>query len=341
MTSRRERVAAILSATRLLPLLAARPRWNGVLVLNYHRIGDPEQSPFDRGVFSATPADFYDQVAFLKRESDIVRPGDLADLVAKPGRHVLITFDDGYRDNYELAFPILRANGVDATFFLCTGFLDRREIAWWDEIAWLIRTSPLSEIHLDPWLPTPLRRDPLDPEPAIRTLLARYKSLPTADATELLVALRDRSGAEPPAAEVAASQWMTWDMARDMTAGGMEIGGHTVSHPLLARLDPAGQRAEVEGGQERFLAELGRTARAFAYPVGSSDAFDATTKTAVSDAGFDLAFSFYGGFAQIEGWDPYDVPRTHISSDTTMTALSALLAVPQWIASPRRPLPRR
>ena len=139
----------------------------------------PIESPLDRGVFSATADEFDQQLAFLKRESDIVRPGDIPDLIKKPGRYVMISFDDGYRDNYDLAFPILKSHGVPATFFLCTGFLDDKMVSWWDEIAWLMRSSQRPELDLSPWLGTPLRLGPLDTESSIRRVLARYKSLPT------------------------------------------------------------------------------------------------------------------------------------------------------------------
>lgn len=340
MTSRRERLAGLLSATGLLRLFAAHPRWNGVLVLNYHRIGDPAASLVDRGVFSATADEFDAQVALLKTESDIVLPGDIAGLVSRPGRHVLLTFDDGYRDNYDLAFPILRAHGVEATFFLCTGFLDTRQIAWWDEIAWLIRTSPRAEITLVPWRTSPLALPPGGRDAAIRSVLALYKSLPAGDTVALLETVRACSGSDAPDPGRASDLWMTWDMAREMAAAGMEIGGHTVTHPVLTRLPEDAQQAEIDGGQERFLAELGRTARAFAYPVGSRDAFDATTKAAVARAGFDTAFGFYGGYARGATWDPYDIPRTHVSSDTTVRTIRALLAAPQLIAAPPR-IPRR
>ena len=296
--SKRAKLVDALYATHALPWLAAHLRWNGVIVLTYHRIGNAAESPLDRAVFSATADEFDQQIEFLKAESDIVGPGDIPDLVKRPGRHVMIAFDDGYRDNYELAFPILSANGVPATFFLCTGFLDGKAMSWWDEIAWLIRLSPLSQIRLSPWLQTPVRLGPLYTEASIQAVLARYKALPSQSAQEMVAALRDKSGSPALDSSVTNSLWMTWEMARQMAAGGMEIGGHTVNHPLLSRLDRAAQRAEIVGGQQRITEELGRPASAFAYPVGSADAFDGTTKAALADAGFQLAFSFHGGYAR-------------------------------------------
>ena len=88
------------------------PFGHGALVVNYHRIGNAEESIFDRGVFSTTEDQFDMQMAFLKRNFDVISPHDLP--VARRmgrGRYVIVTFDDGYRDNYEKAFPILKRTG--------------------------------------------------------------------------------------------------------------------------------------------------------------------------------------------------------------------------------------
>jgi len=107
-----------------------------LLVLNYHRIGDPDATPYDRGLFSARQDAFAEQVAHLARSCDVISPADIETIRReRHGRFVLVTFDDGYRDNYELAVPVFASRGVPATFFVCTGYIDRPHLAWWDEIA--------------------------------------------------------------------------------------------------------------------------------------------------------------------------------------------------------------
>src|SRR5215467_11233170 len=115
--SKREQAAHILHASGLGWLLRRLKTWNGVLVINYHRVGKGSNSLFDRGLWSATPEDFDAQVRFLKEHYEIIGADDL-DKVARTryGRYVQITFDDGYRDNYEYAYPILKSHGVSATF---------------------------------------------------------------------------------------------------------------------------------------------------------------------------------------------------------------------------------
>src|SRR5262245_45583277 len=132
---KRQLAARILGATGLRYVLSRVARWSGVLGLNYHRIGEAGRSVYDRGLWSATADDFDAQVGWLKSHFDIIRPDDLpAALAARRGRHVLITFDDGYRDNYADAFPVLKRHGVPATFFITTGFIDDARLSWWDEI---------------------------------------------------------------------------------------------------------------------------------------------------------------------------------------------------------------
>src|ERR1700755_1848024 len=134
---RRAIAAAALERSGLGALLRLAPAWRGLVVLNYHRIGTPGDTSLDRAMWNATVEDFDAQVGFLARNFDVVGPGEAGP--AADGRRVLITFDDGYRDNHAAAMPILRAHGATATFFLTTGFLDAPRLAWWDEVAWMVR----------------------------------------------------------------------------------------------------------------------------------------------------------------------------------------------------------
>ncbi len=310
--------------------LRRAPRWRGLLVLNYHRIGDPAVTPLDRGTFSATAAHFDQQLAILTRSADVISPADLAAIPpTSPGRYVIITFDDGYRDNFELAFPMLRHHHLPATFFIPTGLIDDRRLAWWDEIAWLVRHATASTLALAPWVTRPVPLD--DREAAIRTLLACYKQLPGDQTTPFRAAIATATGAEPPAS-LAADTWMTWEMIRALHDAGMTIGAHTVNHPLLARLPLADQRAEIVHSRDRIHTQLGVRPTAFAYPVGQRDSFDTTTRALLAGAGFSHGFSFYRGMQRLDRLDPLDIRRTGISARFTPAAFRALLALPSILA---------
>src|SRR5579859_4203966 len=153
---KREIATRLLSQTGLLLLIGRAIRWSGLLVLNYHRVGNGNGTPFDHGLWSADAEAFTDQIRFCKSQLDFITPDDISQVLAnRQGRYALITFDDGYRDNYEIAFPILKAEGVPATFFIATGFVDSPRVPWWDEIAWMVRTSKLDRIELSGWFSAP------------------------------------------------------------------------------------------------------------------------------------------------------------------------------------------
>jgi peptidoglycan/xylan/chitin deacetylase (PgdA/CDA1 family) len=305
---RRAVAAAALERSGLGALLRLAPAWRGLVVLNYHRVGVPGDTPLDRAMWDATIEDFDAQVGFLVRHFDVVGPAEIDP--RRAGRQVLITFDDGYRDNVAAALPILRAHGATATFFLTTGFLDAPRLSWWDEVAWMVRTSG--------------REGALIPR-----LLDRGKALRGTEREGFLHRLGIDTGAGRAPALAADGQWMTWAMARELLATGMHVGGHTVNHPILARLDEGTQRAEILGCRARLEAELGIPMRWFSYPNGDRGSFDARTRSILAEAGVELAFGFDGGFVRRgAAWDPLAVPRIAVGPRTAGDAFAATVTLP-------------
>lgn len=126
----------LLSVSGLRALLAGALSWSGVVVLTNHRVGQDPGSLFDQGLWSARAEDFSQQVRLCKTHLDLITPDDLPTALAGGrGRFGIITFDDGYLDNYQTAWPVLRAEKALATFFVSTGFIDNPRLPWWDEIA--------------------------------------------------------------------------------------------------------------------------------------------------------------------------------------------------------------
>ena len=129
MQNKRESLARLSNRLGVLNLLerlaAARP---GLIVFTYHRIAEPGADPFYDPVISATPESFRVQVEALGRRVRVLTLGEALEWIASgpPWREpaALITFDDGYRDNFEVAAPILRDRGIPATFFIPTAFLE-------------------------------------------------------------------------------------------------------------------------------------------------------------------------------------------------------------------------
>jgi PST family polysaccharide transporter len=331
---RADALASAIERTALGAFLARVPTWRGLLVLTYHRIGSPYGAR-DASLWSATREQLDAQLGFLARHVDVVSGDELPEALARRhGRRVALTFDDGYRDNYELAYPALRAHGLPATFFLATGFLDRPHVAWWDEIGWIVRTSPREGIDADGWLAAPVRFGTGDRRSATRILVERYWSLPQARTEPYLRWLAHACGTGRADAASAASTWMTWEMVREMRAGGMAFGAHTVEHPVLARCTAERQAREIGGSVARLREQLGEPVTLFAYPVGGHGMFDDTTRAHLREAGITHAFSFHGGHRRPGGHDPLDVPRAFAGPER----FRCCVTLPQVFA---RPLPPR
>lgn len=328
MWSRREIASQVLVKSGLGAVLRVSP-WlrQGVLILNYHRIGVPGTSAFDHGLWSATAEAFEQQVNFIKRNCRVISPLDLLDEQSLEGEAcAMITFDDGYRDNYEVAFPILKKHGVSATFFVTTGFIDSPRVAWWDEIAWMVHTSnrpSITAAGLGCDMPLAGQQ-----QQTIERLLSTYKALPPTATEAFLNGLAQGCGTGRCTRAVAGHVWMTWDMLREMASAGMTIGGHTVDHPILSRLSASEQQYQINACMTRLEREVSLPGRFLAYPRGKGDSFNDDTRAALYEARIDLAFSYYGGFNEFGNMDPYDVKRVAIELDTVREDFESVVSMP-------------
>ena len=302
------RVSAAAGGTRLLEALPGRP---ALLVLNYHRIGDARRAAHDAGVYSCTAAEFDRQLGHLKRRFTIVSlERALAVLAgeAPPSRpSILLTFDDGYRDNYETAFPLLRAHGATAAFFLTTGFVGASAAPWWDAVAAIVKGSPRTRVTLDYPAAAEFDLPAGDRGAAVEAVQDHFKAGADHDPERFLSALEAACGCKRP--EPGRRLFLSWDEAREMRDGGMSFGSHTRTHPILAKLSYARQLEELRQSRSVLEAELQRPAACLAYPDGQPGTYSADTQKAAAEAGYLAAFSYIPG-ANLPGKSyPFDLRR--------------------------------
>ncbi len=298
MQGKKEMLAQAAAATGATRLVESLPHPPSLLILNYHRVGDALATPYDSGTFSCTTAEFDWQVQYLKRRFHIVTLDEAVAIVhgrTQPkSASVLLTFDDGYRDNYDEAFAVLRKHGVSATFFLPTAFVGTGKLPWWDVIAYLAKNSTADRITLTYPEPTDFDLSPANRANAIRSVLKLFKRPSVTDAERFIAGLEAACGCARPTAS-AERCFLTWEEAREMQAGGMCFGSHTHTHEILGKLPGLRQLEELVVSREILERELGRAIDTLAYPVGQPDTFSAETFQALRDARYSTAFSFYSG----------------------------------------------
>ncbi len=269
-------------------------------MLAYHRIGDAGSQPFDDELFSATVDDFRAQLLHLRRHVDLLSASTLLEAtrhgrlqLARPS--ALITFDDGYRDNCDVAMPILRELGIPAVFFVAAGYIDTPRLTWWDRVAYIVKHTDKPTLTLS--YPEPLTVDVRNGSRKLAThaILRSYKRAPDIDEARFFQMLEDEAAVTAEGKAPGSDLFMTWDHVRTLASAGMEIGAHTYNHPVLSRVPPDTQRHELRHAKQRIEAETGTAVRLMAYPVGGRAAFTTATQQLAADAGYRAAFSYYGG----------------------------------------------
>jgi peptidoglycan/xylan/chitin deacetylase (PgdA/CDA1 family) len=332
---KRELAARISAAIGLSSALEWLPKQPVLIVLNYHRIGDARQSPYDPGMFSATPEEFEVQVRYLKRRFHMTTLDEA--LAVASGRvpmraSVLITFDDGYLDNYTLAFPILRSHGVQGVFFLPTSFIGTMHLPLWDSIAYIIRNSRSEVIRLNYPRAAAFDLHRNGQARTIMEILRLYKHPDTQDQERFLQELKAATGAADP--QNGERCFMNWQEAREMQRSGMAFGSHTHTHEILSKLSREREWDEVARSREILEHELCAPIKVFAYPVGLRHTFSEGTMHALRDAGYRAAFSFYGGLNRPGKIDPFCICRVGIGDQSharfrLQTAVGALTG--RWL----------
>ena len=319
---------------------AARLEHSRIVVLNYHRIrpaGAPIESPFDDGVFGPTQPEFERQITWLKKNFDLVTESELLELVnisgARRGRYAAITFDDGYRDNYDLAWPVLCSHSVPAIFFICPGLMESRRLGWWDVIAYLVKRSRKAAITiLGDTLPLGSRK-----RETIARLHDCVKLRPRLETHNLLDELAVACDVSFPDRAVQDAQLMTWQQVREVNERGVTIGSHTYRHPVLATLSEKEQREEMEKSKQELERRLERPVRTLAYPVGGYQHFTAASMRIARECGYAGAFSFQTGGNVAGDIHPYNIRR--LAASAQFDPLFACSAVMPRVFTWSRPLP--
>ena len=255
-------------------------------ILMYHRFSN------DGAPGSVSARDFERQVRFIKKHFRAVTMSQLADdLFVRKGRvsnAVAITIDDGYSDFYSLAWPILKKYNVPATFYVTTGFVSGELWLWPDQLRWVMRQPG----NLTAGIRT-LMEDDLDvesdPVSAYWKINAYLLTLPDVEKHEFLRSLAQAVNVEIPFAPPPEFAPVTWEQLRELQAGGVEIGGHTVSHPSLARVSLEQAKVEIEESARTLDRRLSGESRSFCYPNGTVEDFVPEHVPIIIGAGYTCA----------------------------------------------------
>jgi len=333
---KRDLLANIADKTGLLELFSRHSpvRKHGSLtILAYHRIFENPISVdcnFDEELLSATQDDFDKQVSWLKRYFEIITFEQLKHLETS-ANYLIITFDDGYRDNYDLAYPVLKKHGVKATIFLSTGYIGAKELFWWDEIAYVIKKTSVTDctIKLDQDYKYDLGNESKK-RTAMASLVKLAKRIPNEKRLELLDQLKMTLRVKIPK-EAGKDLILSWADVLEMSKHGIEFGAHSVTHPILANMPIFEMRLEIEDSKEAIEKVTGKEVVVFSYPVGGEDRFNTVTKDLVKEAGYSYAVSYVHGVNDHFRLDRFCLKRLHVEKGDSFSVFKAKLLMPDYI----------
>ena len=216
-----------------------------------------------------------------------------------PTRSICLTVDDGYLDFKEIAFPVLREHGIPATVFVASRFIDGDLWYWWDRIDFVFSRTTRSELALEV-AGRPLRfawTSPSERTAACGVVTEVLKTVPEDTKLSLIREIEQRLEVEVPERPVGEHRGMSWDDLRELTAQGIEFGGHTANHPVLSQVTDDRAAREVAEGIETIERRTGVRPATFAYPNGRMIDFTPAVVRALRENGIVGAVVGMGGVA--------------------------------------------
>lgn len=283
----------------------------GSLILLYHRVAE---LPVDPLLLSVTPAHFEEHLQVLSR---ITKPLSLRTLVRSlkskevASHGTVVTFDDGAADNLHNAKPLLERYDIPATVFVATEYSKGEREFWWDELERLL----LVPRELPNKLNLKINGKPLNWD--LQPVTSRHelyqhlgdtlRVMPTAQRFDVIAELQKWSGEGTSPRQT--HRALSHKEIRQLAAGGLvEIGAHTVNHPVLSAIPLLQQEQEIKQSKIQLEEILGQTVESFAYPYGTKDDYTAETVKLVKQSRFTCACSNFKGVVQRRA-SLFELPR--------------------------------
>lgn len=288
------------------------------VVITYHRITRPsdEAVPLQDGMY-VLPEVFEEHLRYFRRRFNVIGLDEFVETM-KSGRSFdracLLTFDDGWVDNYRNAFPLLRKYGVPATVFLATDYIGSGRWFWPDQIAYLLAKSVAATAGSTMSGPA-------------RDLMAVYRQGRAGAEERLNAAIEYMKGQSAETIQAVIGdlcrlsgtaclpqdrQAVSWDEVREMQQSGIAFGSHTKSHAILTALESEqAVLEELTGSKAIIEQETGQCVRAFCFPNGN---YNVPLMKAVEGAGYDCAFLCVRGTVTV-GMNPFALPRVSLHND--------------------------
>lgn len=238
---------------------------NGAIIFYGHRVTDDDEGCLQ----GLRPSWLAEQLDYLSRHYHFISLSKLIDYYERresiPPNSVVMTFDDGFRDNFTNAYPILQQYHVPATVFLATGCVSSGDLPWPQQVGYLFQKTKVDRLcHVMTQKIPVILKSPRDRNAARATVMKVLGHMPRVE--------RERSVAELSEllqVGIPRDRMLTWDQVKTMQSGGIEFGAHSFSHPWMPLLSLEEARWEMEASLQDIQRHCGGIRHPFAFPAGS------------------------------------------------------------------------
>lgn len=282
------------------------------LILAYHRVLDTnEDFDLDKSLISASVKNFKEQMKYLAKNYNVI---SLEEFLLTPKNNlkentVIITFDDGYGDFYKNAYPILKKNKLPATVFLTTGFVGKKHVFWWDEIAFMIKHTKKKRLEL-----AGIGEINLGSEKSLNKLKAHLKRVADAQKKIDLKRISEQLKVKFPKKQLS----LNWTEVREMAKNNISFGAHTVNHPILSKISEKEQEQEILASKRDIEKKLNKRIETFCYPNGHKGDYTEGTIRIIKKAGFKAAVTYHPGWADKSDND-FEIPRIFVLQEDDLS----------------------
>ena len=340
--SKKEIASQVLSKTNIYKLILKirSSLFSEVRILAYHRIldvDDKENYLFDLDLISASISDFKWQMAHVKKYYNPISFKQLIrhyeEKITLPKNPIIITFDDGFADNYYNAYPILKELAIPATIFISTDYIGRSNTFWFDWISFVINRYPGNEIKIDTLNKKIILDDCLIQRRVIGDkFINDLKKLNNNIRLEVMKELQDKyeyllTDEDDRIRNL--SYPLNWDQIIEMSENGIEFGSHTTSHPILTKLKDSDLKDELINSKNILQEKLGKDISILAYPNGLINDYNENVIKITKLAGYKIALTYIAGLNQLKNFDKYQMRRIPIEPKTSRNRFSVTLVMPE------------
>lgn len=284
-------------------------------VLCYHRIGTGGIP-----LFSELPAEiFEEQIRFLRRRYRVLSLDELCEEMEEPGKDgqaIAVTFDDGYRDLFTHALPVLQNYQIPATIFLPAACIETGEVPWYDRIFLMLRVFPEDELEIT--LDRPRRFRLVSRETRLQAaaeIMQYLRTLPDWLRKEHCQSLEKQ--VILPSEELN-ERMLTWDQIGVMCRAGISFGSHTMTHPVVSQLTAAQLESELTESKQLLEQRIGSPMRHFAFPFGQPGDCGKAALPVLARLGYRSAATTVEG-TNTPGGNLYELRRTQVVNERSVS----------------------